>query len=255
MVAGMSPWKQPNLGSLGYEFWVARGQRCQRTFNYWTIARISHTSKIMLKILQARLQQYAIWKLPGIQAGFRKGRGTRGQTVNICWIIEKSREFQKMSTSSSLTTQKTLTMLLLLSRFSRVRLCATPETAAHQAPLSLGFSRQEHRSGLPFPSPMHESGEWKVKVKSLSRVRLLVTPWTAASQAPPSMGFSRQEYWSRVPLPSPFDCVGHNKYGKFLKGWKYQTILPVSWETYMWFKKEHLEPYMEEWTDSKLGNE
>ena len=50
-----------------------------------------------------------------------------------------------------------LLLLLLLSRFSRVRLCATPETAAHQAPLSLGFSRQEHWSGLPFPSPMHES--------------------------------------------------------------------------------------------------
>ena len=48
-------------------------------------------------------------------------------------------------------------LLLLLSRFSRVRLCATPQTAAHQAPLSLGFSRQEHWSGLPFPSPTHES--------------------------------------------------------------------------------------------------
>ena len=48
-------------------------------------------------------------------------------------------------------------LLLLLSRFSRVRLCATPQTAARQAPLSLGFSRQEHWSGLPFPSPMHES--------------------------------------------------------------------------------------------------
>ena len=52
-------------------------------------------------------------------------------------------------------------LLLLLSRFSRVRLCATPETAAHQAPPSLGFSRQEHWSGLPFPSPMHESEKWK----------------------------------------------------------------------------------------------
>ena len=52
-------------------------------------------------------------------------------------------------------------LLLLLSHFSRVRLCATPETAAHQAPPSLGFSRQEHWSGLPFPSPMHESEKWK----------------------------------------------------------------------------------------------
>ena len=59
--------------------------------------------------------------------------------------------------------------MLLLSRFSRVRLCATPEMAAHQAPPSLGFCRQEHWSGLPFPSPVHES---EVKVKSLSHVRL-----------------------------------------------------------------------------------
>ena len=54
-----------------------------------------------------------------------------------------------------------LLLLLLLSRFSCVRLCATPETAAHQASLSLGFSRQEHWSGLPFPSPMHQSEKWK----------------------------------------------------------------------------------------------
>ena len=92
-----------------------------------------------------------------------------------------------------------IVLCLLLSHFSRVRLCATPQTTAHQAPPSLGFSRQEHWSGLPFPSPMHES-EKKVKVKSLSRVRLLVTPWTAAYQAPPSMGFPRQEYWSGMPL-------------------------------------------------------
>ena len=91
-------------------------------------------------------------------------------------------------------------LLLLLSRFSRVRLCATPEMAAHQAPSSLGFSRQEHWSGLPFPSPMHEN---EVKVKLLSCVQLLATPWTAAYQAPPPMGFSRQEYWSGVPFPSP----------------------------------------------------
>ena len=71
---------------------------------------------------------------------------------------------------------------LLLSCFSRVRLCATPWTAAYQASPSMGFSRQEHWSGLPFPSPMHESGKWKVKVKSLSHVWLLVTPGTAATR-------------------------------------------------------------------------
>ena len=61
----------------------------------YTIALISHTSKIMLKILQARLQQYVNCEISDVQAGFRKGRGTRDQIANICWIIEKAREFQK----------------------------------------------------------------------------------------------------------------------------------------------------------------
>ena len=63
--------------------------------NYHTIALISHTSKVMLKILQARLQQYVNREFSDIQAGFRKGRGTRDQIANICWIMEKAREFQK----------------------------------------------------------------------------------------------------------------------------------------------------------------
>ena len=63
--------------------------------NYRTIVLISHTSKIMPQILQARLQQYANHELPDVQAGFRKGRGTRNQIVNINWIIEKAREFQE----------------------------------------------------------------------------------------------------------------------------------------------------------------
>ena len=63
--------------------------------NYCTIALISHASKVILKILQARLLQYVNCVLPDVQAGFRKGRGTRDQIANICWIIEKAREFQK----------------------------------------------------------------------------------------------------------------------------------------------------------------
>ena len=63
--------------------------------DYCTIALISHASKIMLKILQARLQQYVNCELPDVQAGFRNGRGTRDQIANILWIMEKAREFQK----------------------------------------------------------------------------------------------------------------------------------------------------------------
>ena len=64
--------------------------------NYHIIALISHVSKVMLKILQARLQQYMNYELWYLQAGFRKGRGTRDQIANICWIIEKATEFQKV---------------------------------------------------------------------------------------------------------------------------------------------------------------
>ena len=66
--------------------------------NYCTTALISHARKVMLKILQARLQQYVNRELPDVQAGFGKGRGTRDQIANICWIIEKARQFQKTST-------------------------------------------------------------------------------------------------------------------------------------------------------------
>ena len=71
---------------------IGNAEECS---NHLTIALISHASKVMLKILQARLQQYVNRELPDVQAGCRKGRGTRDQVVNICWIIEKGREVQK----------------------------------------------------------------------------------------------------------------------------------------------------------------
>ena len=79
--------------------------------NYHTIALISHTSKVMLKILQARLQQYINQDLSDVQAGFRKGRGTRDQIANISWIIEKAIEFRK--TSASLSMLKLLTVWII----------------------------------------------------------------------------------------------------------------------------------------------
>ena len=77
--------------------------------NYHTIVLTSHTSKVMLNILRARLQQYMNHDTPDVQAGFRKGRGTRDQVANICWIIEKAREFQK-KTSTLLITPQPLTI-------------------------------------------------------------------------------------------------------------------------------------------------
>ena len=74
---------------------LPKTDRAKECSNYCTTAFVSHASKVMLKTLQGKLQQYVNRELPDVQAGFRKGRGTRDQTANICWITEKAREFQK----------------------------------------------------------------------------------------------------------------------------------------------------------------
>ena len=88
---------------------ISKKGNAKECSNYHTIALISQASKVMLKILQARLQQYVNRELPDVQACFRKGRGTRDQIANIRWIIEKEREFQKTSISALLTMPKPLT--------------------------------------------------------------------------------------------------------------------------------------------------
>ena len=83
--------------------------------NYCIIALISHASKVVLEILEARLQQYMNCELPDVQAGFTKGRRTRDQIVNIRWIMEKSREYQKTSISALLTMPKPLTLWITIN--------------------------------------------------------------------------------------------------------------------------------------------
>ena len=83
--------------------------------NYCMISLISHASEVMLKILQASLQQYMNREPPEVQAGFRKGRGTREQIANICWIIKKAREFQKNICFCLLTMPKPLTVWITIN--------------------------------------------------------------------------------------------------------------------------------------------
>ena len=83
--------------------------------NYCTIALISHASKVKLKILQARLQQYVNHELPDVQPGFRKGREIRDQIANICWIMEKAREFQKNIYFCFITMPKPLTVWITIN--------------------------------------------------------------------------------------------------------------------------------------------
>ena len=98
--------------------------------------------------------------------------------------------------------------MLLLSRFSCVRLCATPWTAAPQAPPSLESPGKNTGVGCHF---LLQCMKVKMRVKSLGCVGLVATPWTAAHQAPPSTGFSRQEDWRGVPLPSPTSQNSHHQ--------------------------------------------
>ena len=95
---------------------ISNKGNAKRCSNYCTIVLISHASKVMLKILQARLQQYVNHELPDVQAGFRKGRGTRDQIANIHWIIEKAREFQKKTSIFALLTMpKPLTVWIIIN--------------------------------------------------------------------------------------------------------------------------------------------
>ena len=107
-------------GKDQFSFQSQKKGNAKESSNYRTIALISHTSKVMLKILQTRPQQYVNHELPHVQAGFRKGRGTRNQIANIHWIIEKAKEFQKTSTSL-LTMPKPLTVWITTNRGNSLR--------------------------------------------------------------------------------------------------------------------------------------
>ena len=94
---------------------IPKKGKAKECSNYHTIALISRASQVMLKILQARLQQYVKRELTDVQSGFRKGRGTRDHIANIHWIIEKAREFPKTSISALLTMPKPLTMWITIN--------------------------------------------------------------------------------------------------------------------------------------------
>ena len=94
---------------------ISKKSNAKERANYRTIALIAHASKVMLKILQARLQQYVNHELPDVQAGFRKGRGIRDQIANICWIMEMQESSRKTSSSALLTARKLLTVWITIN--------------------------------------------------------------------------------------------------------------------------------------------
>ena len=136
----------------------------------------------------------------------------------ILWLYTLS-PLISYSLSSKERTSDPVTPLLLLSHFSRVRLCDPIDRSPSGFPVpGILQARTLEWVAISFSN----AWKWKVKVKSLSRVRLSATPWTAAYPAPPSTGFSRQEHWSGVPLPSPLS--GFNSCFNYL----YARRLPPS---------------------------
>ena len=122
---------------------IPKKVNAKESSKYCTIAFISHASKVMLKILQTRLQQYVNRELPDAQARFRKGRRTRDQNANICWIIEKAREFQKASTSS-LTTLKPLCKVKCTTNRMAGLPSALPSEKSHHCRVSQSDSYSWH---------------------------------------------------------------------------------------------------------------
>ena len=162
--------------------------------NYHTIALISHASKVMLKILQARLQQYMNHELLDVQGGFRKGQGTRDQIANICWIIEKARVPEKHLLllywlCQSLWQQKLWKILQEMGIPDHLTCLLRNLYAGQEATVRTGHGTTDwFQIGKGALSNLY--AEWKVK--SLSRAQLFETPWTVAYQAPLSMGLSRK---------------------------------------------------------------
>ena len=107
---------------------IPKKGNAKECLNYHTVALILHVSKVMLKILQAGLQQYVNCELPDVTAGFRKGRGTRDQIANIHWIIKKQESSRKTSTSALLTMSKSLTMWITTNSGKFLKQCGFQTT-------------------------------------------------------------------------------------------------------------------------------
>jgi len=134
---------------------IPKKDNAKECSNYHTIALISHASKVMLKILQARFKQYLNGELPDFQVGFRKGRGTRDQIANIRWLIEKARKFQKNINYFFVDFTKAFDYVQFSSVIHHFRLFLNPWTAVHQALLSITnswslFKLMSTESVLPF---------------------------------------------------------------------------------------------------------
>ena len=163
-----------------------------------TITLISHASKIMLKILQGRLQQYVNHELPDVQAGFSKGRGTRNQIANIHWIMDKVREFQKNC------------FIDYTKAFDCVKV-------THSCPTLY--------------DPMDYTVHGILKSRILEWIAILFSRGSSQPRDGTQVSRIAGRFFTSWATGKPIWLGGLQQSGKFLKRWEYQTTLPVSWET------------------------
>ena len=169
----------------------------------------------MLKILQARLQQYVNRELPDVQTGFRRGRGTRDKIANIHWIIEKAREFQKNAYFCFIDHAKAFDYVAAAKSLQSCPTLCNPIDSSPPGSSILGI------------------------------LQARILEWVAISLS------KKNIFFCFIDCAKGFDCVDDNNYGKFWKRWEYQTTWPASSETYMQVRKQQLELDIEQQTGSK----
>ena len=255
MLANLENQQWPQDWKMSIFIPVPKKGNAKACSNYHTTSLISHASKVMLRNLQARFQQYENWELPGVQAEFWRGRGIRDQIANIYWIMEKASESERHSVVSSCLWPHGL--------YSPWNSPGQNTGVASLSLLQLIFPTQGSNSGLlhcrqilyqlshkgsprtlewgAYPFSSRSSQPRRTRVSCIAGI--FFTNWATSSR----------KTSTSVLLTKVFDCVDHNKLEKFLKKWKYQSTLPVSWEICMWVRKQQLELDMEQWTGSKLG--
>ena len=204
-------------------------------------ALISHTSKVMLKILQARLQQYVNRELPDVQAGFGKGRGTRDQIANICWLIEKAREFQKNIYFCFFFFLSSFWLLL----FFTLQYCIG--FSIHQHESATGIHKFPLLNPLQPPSPYHPSGLsqctsilYPASNLDWWFVSYMIYSFNAILPNHPALSLSHRVKKSvlyicvsfaisaLLTMPQPLTVWITINWGKFWKRWEYQsTCLPL----------------------------
>ena len=223
-----------------YIYGVLRRGTCQRCSNYCTTALISHASKVMLKILQVRLQQSVNQELSDIKAGFRKGRRTRDQIANIYWIIEKAREFQKNIYSALLMMSKPLTVWITTDCGRFLKRWESQTTLPASWEICMQVKKQQLEMDMKQQTGSKSGKEY---VKAIYYHPAYLTYMQSTSWE--MLTWMKQKLESRllgeIPITSDDRCRQHHIYGRKWRRTKEPLDESERGEWKSWLKAQHSE--------------